>query len=206
MAKNLGRQLINFDADIQKFIAGVGDDLPTPTPKLIKEMGARLRRLQTRYSLSTNPADKAVIKAEFDALAKAERDAKMAARKAKEVRAKRDASFVTGTNLFALTEMVLQHGPNDIPQRVATVDAPHLKRCVMAGLLEPRFGSMRLTQEGRARVADELVQRIGRKSAPPRENTFIKDPQARQQDLETQRAKAQSHLDKLERVLAALTR
>lgn len=196
----------DFDADIQKFIAGAGADLPAPTPALIKEMGLRLRSLQTSYIRATNPTDKAVFKAEFDSLAKAERDAKVALGKAKLAAAK-GATFVTHTNLFALTEMVLQYGPNDIPRRVPAVDAPHLKRCVMAGLLEEHGGSMRLTPEGRTRVADELVDKIAKSSSSqPRENTFIKDPQDRIRDLEAQRSKIAAHHNKLERVLSSLTR
>lgn len=73
---------------------------------------------------------------------------------------------LTGVNLFVLTEMVVNHGPT-FPGRVQAVDAPHLKRALALGFIEPAgSGSVRLTPGGREVVADELVAEISRVSDP----------------------------------------
>ena len=82
-------------------------------------------------------------------------------------------TFVTGTNLFALKEMVVKYGP-EFSSRVPAVDAPHLKRTVQAGLVEVVGSKARLTGAGREAVADALVKDIERESGwQPRENTFV---------------------------------
>ena len=102
-------------------------------------------------------------------------------------------TFVTGTNLFALKEMVLEYGGPEFPSRVPTVHAPHLKRTVQAGLVEVVGNKARLTPVGRDAVADALIQDIAReRSWQPSENTFVpleKRAEILERDIATRDAK-----------------
>ena len=59
----------------------------------------------------------------------------------------------------------MKHGGPQIPSRLDAVDAPHIKRCLAAGLVEVTGGKAHLTPAGRVAVADRLVSDIARESA-----------------------------------------
>jgi len=110
--------------------------------------------------------------------------------------------YVTSTNLFALKEMVLQHGP-EFPSRVPATDAPHLRRTVAAGLVEVAGGRARLTEAGRVAVADTIVEDIERESRwQPRESPFV-SPEKRADVLARDAAE---HAAKVARLEAALVK
>lgn len=112
---------------------------------------------------------------------------------------------LTGVNLFALANQVIEHGPT-FPARLAAVDRPHIKRAIDLGYAEPVNGSIRLTEAGREVVADAIVQDIAREERnPPRENLLAR-PELRAEILDRDRAVHQQKLDKLERALAKLRR
>jgi hypothetical protein len=112
---------------------------------------------------------------------------------------------LTGVNLFALSNMVIEHGPT-FPARMAAVDRPHIKRAVDLGYGELINGSIRLTEAGREVVADDIVQDIERAERnPPQENTLAR-PELRAELLERDRAVHRQKLNKLERALAKLRR
>ncbi len=57
----------------------------------------------------------------------------------------------TGTNIYALHDVLRQSPDGLVPRRVHATDHPHLERCFRAGLLERHEGSLgklRLTQAG----------------------------------------------------------
>jgi len=112
---------------------------------------------------------------------------------------------LTGVNLFALSNMVIQHGPT-FPARMDAVDRPHIKRAVDLGYAELINGSIRLTDAGREVVADNLISDIAREERyQPRENTLAA-PELRAELLERDRAVHQQKLNKLESALAKLRR
>jgi hypothetical protein len=113
---------------------------------------------------------------------------------------------LTGTNLFALTKMVVEHGPT-FPNRMPAVDQPHIKRTLALGLIEPQNGStLRLTETGREFVEREIEKDIERvRSREPSVSSLVK-PELREEALARERAKHQTELDKLERALATLNR
>lgn len=114
---------------------------------------------------------------------------------------------LTDTNLFALKNMVIEHGGPVFPNRVAAVHAPHLKRTVAFGLVEEAPGGMvRLTDKGRDMVARALEKDLAREHAyPPSINTFVK-PELRDEVLARDRSKHQAKIEQLERALARLQR
>jgi hypothetical protein len=112
---------------------------------------------------------------------------------------------LTSVNLFALTNMVIEHGPT-FPARMYAVDRPHIKRAIDLGYAESVNGSIRLTEAGREVVADAIVHDIAREEQhPPRENTLAR-PELRAEILDRDRAVHQQKIDKLERALAKLRR
>lgn len=112
---------------------------------------------------------------------------------------------LTGVNLSALVDMVIEHGPT-FPARMAAVDLPHIKRSLVLGYAELINGSIRLTDAGREVVGDEIVHNIAREErSPPRENPFVR-PEMRAEILDRDRAVHQQKIDKLERALAKLRR
>jgi len=114
-------------------------------------------------------------------------------------------TFVTGTNLFALTQLVVQHGGPEFPSRLSAVDAPHIKRCVAAGLVEVVGNKARLTPAGREAVADVLVQDIGREERwTPKENTFVTSAEKRAELLAKDVAAHNAKIRRLEQVLAKI--
>lgn len=114
-------------------------------------------------------------------------------------------TYLTGTNLFALKQLVLTHGGPEFPSRVPAVDAPHLKRCVAAGLIEVEGNRARLTPAGRVAVADELVKEIGQEERwTPRENTFVASPEKRAELLAKDVREHDAKIRRLEQTLAKL--
>jgi len=114
---------------------------------------------------------------------------------------------LTGTNLFALKDMVIDHEGPEFPGRVSAVDAPHIKRTMVLGLAEPTpRGTVRLTERGRELVEREIEKDIARVSRrEPRVSSFVK-PELHDQVLAEERAKQREALDKLERTIANLRR
>ena len=70
---------------------------------------------------------------------------------------------LTGTNLFALTEKVLEAGGRStFSNRVPQSDHPHINRCVIAGLATVGAGTLTLTPAGVEAVLTELRTEIAR--------------------------------------------
>jgi len=112
---------------------------------------------------------------------------------------------LTGVNLFALAQLVIEHGPA-FPNRLAAVDAPHIRRTISLGLVEPRGATLHLTETGRDLVEREIEQTLARESShTPQVSSFVK-PELREEALAREQAKHRSKVDKLERALARLRR
>ena len=112
---------------------------------------------------------------------------------------------LTGVNLFALTQMVIDHGP-EFPNRMAAVDAPHIKRTVALGLVEPKNGNLRLTETGRELVEREIEKSLARESSyTPQVSSMVK-AELRDEVLAREQAKHRTKIEKLERALARLRR
>jgi hypothetical protein len=112
---------------------------------------------------------------------------------------------LTGTNLFALTDTVVEHGGPEFPNRMAPTRAPHIKRTLDLGLVEPTTrGTLRLTEAGRALVEREIEKYIQRERAYPPSVSPIVKPELRDAVLARESAKHQEKIDKLERALTAL--
>lgn len=108
---------------------------------------------------------------------------------------------LTGTNLFALTKMVVEHGP-EFPSRMPAVDHPHIKRTLALGLVETKNGNtLRLTETGRELVEREIEKDIERvRGHEPSVSSLVK-PELREEVLARARAKHQTELEKLEGAL-----
>ena len=112
---------------------------------------------------------------------------------------------LTGVNLFALTQMVIEHGPA-FPSRMAAVDAPHIKRTLALGLIEPVGGALHLTEAGRALVEREIEKNLARESSyTPRVSPIVK-PELRDEVMARELAQHRAKVEKLERALARLRR
>ena len=110
---------------------------------------------------------------------------------------------LTGTNLFALTQMVIEHGPV-FPSRMAAVDAPHIKRTLTLGLIEPKNGTLHLTEAGRELVEREIEKDLARESSyTPRVGSVVK-PELRDEVMARELAKHRAKVAKLEQALARL--
>ncbi|HSX22359.1 MAG TPA: hypothetical protein VLE97_06240 [Gaiellaceae bacterium] len=110
---------------------------------------------------------------------------------------------LTGTNLFALKELVVEHGGPVFPNRVAAVHAPHIKRTVALGLVEDAGGGRaRLTSAGRELVEREIETDLARLS-PPTVSSLTR-PEFRDDAMARETAQYQARRDKLERALAAV--
>lgn len=170
-----------------------GTPHPEATPADWKK---RIAEIQKKARATSDPEQRAILKRELEAADDGFRAAqKVAAHK---------PTYVTGTNLFALTKMVIEHGP-EFPSRVPAVDAPHLKRVYEAGLVEVVGNKARLTPAGRVAVADELVQDIARESSwRPTENPFV-PPEKRAEVLARDVAQHDAKLRRLESVLAKIS-
>jgi len=170
-----------------------GSPHPEATPSDWKK---HLAAIKKRFYAATNEQQRALLQEEFKA-------AQQGLRATEQVAAHKP-TFVTGTNLFALKEMVVKHGGPEFPSRVEAVDAPHLKRCLAAGLIEVVGNRARLTPAGRVAVADAIISDIERKSKyQPRENTFV-PADKRAELLAKDVAKHEAELRKLENALATL--
>ena len=65
----------------------------------------------------------------------------------KELTMRKPKGYPTGVNAFAVAEQIKKHG--FVPSRVPAVDAPHIKRVLKWGGLEPREGGgFQLTPKG----------------------------------------------------------
>lgn len=111
---------------------------------------------------------------------------------------------LTGVNLFALTEQVIEHGPV-FPSRLVAVDAPHIKRTIALGLAEAGSpGTIRLTEMGRDLVEREIEKSLAREqSHVPRVSTFVK-PELRDEALAREQDRHRAKIERLERALARL--
>lgn len=110
---------------------------------------------------------------------------------------------LTGVNLFALTQMVIEHGPT-FPSRMAAVDAPHIKRTLALGLVEPVGGSLRLTETGRELVEREIEKDLARETSHTPSVSSIVKPELRDEVLAREQAKHRAKIEKLERALATV--
>lgn len=111
---------------------------------------------------------------------------------------------LTGTNLFALTQLVIAHGGPEFPNRLAAVDAPHIKRTIALGLVEPTNRSLRLTDTGRDLVKREIEKDLAReREHVPRVSSVVR-PELREEVAERERAKKADKIAKLERALDSL--
>lgn len=113
---------------------------------------------------------------------------------------------LTGTNLFALKEMVVEHGSPVFPSRMAAVDAPHIRRTVALGLVEPVDGGakLRLTEAGRDLVEREIEKDLARQRSYEPSVSSVVRPDLRDEVLAKERAKHAAKIDRLERALAAI--
>ena len=110
---------------------------------------------------------------------------------------------LTGVNLFALTQMVIDHGPT-FPQRMAAVDAPHIKRTLALGLVEPMNGNLRLTEAGRELVEREIEKSLARESSYTPQVSSVVKAELRDEVLAREQAKHRAKIEKLERALARI--
>lgn len=112
---------------------------------------------------------------------------------------------LTGVNLFALTEMVVEHGGPEFPNRVERVSLSHIKRTIALGLVEPTSsGTLRLTVTGRDLVKRELEKNLAREERyVPSVSSMVK-PELRDEVLARETARHQTKIDKLQRALASL--
>lgn len=171
-----------------------GSAHPEATPSDWKR---RIADIKKRFYAATSEEQKTLLQEEFKAAQAGLRSAEQGAA--------HKPTYVTGTNLFALTQMVLKHGGPEFPARVSAVDAPHLKRCVAAGLIEVEGSRARLTSAGRDAVGDELVKEIGQAERwTPRENTFVASPEKRAELLAKDKREHAEKLQRLEQTLAKL--
>ena len=169
----------------------------TPHPEATAaDWKKRVADIQRAARTEHDPVQRAQLQRQLDAANDGLRTAqKVAAHK---------PTHVTGTNLFALKEMVLEYGGLAFPSRVPAVHAPHLKRTVAAGLVEVVGNTARLTSTGREVVGDALVQDIEReRSWQPKENTFV-PPEKRAEILAKDVAAHEAKIARLEAVLAKI--
>jgi hypothetical protein len=153
--------------------------------------------IKKRFHAATGAQQKALLQEEYKA-------AQLGLRAAEQVAAHKP-TFVTGTNLFALTQLVVQHGGPEFPTRLDAVDAPHIKRCLAAGLVEVVGNRARLTPAGREAVADALIKDIAREESwIPKENTFVPSPEKRAELLAKGVAERAAKIRRLEETLAKL--
>lgn len=112
---------------------------------------------------------------------------------------------LTGTNLFALAQMVLEHGP-EFSARMPAVDVPHIKRTLALGLIEQHGNTLRLTETGRELVERELEKDLARESSYTPSVSSVVRPELRDEVLAREQAKHRAKIEKLERALARVRR
>jgi hypothetical protein len=170
-----------------------GSSHPEAAPADWKKLIADIKQ---RFYTASSAQQKEMLQEEYKA-------AQLGLRSAQQVSAHKP-SFVTGTNLFALTKMVVEHGGPEFPSRVPAVDAPHLKRCLAAGLVEVVGGKARLTPTGRSAVVDEIEKDLAReRSFSPREDTFVL-AEKRAEILARDTARHEAKIRQLETALARI--
>lgn len=156
-----------------------------------------IAEIQRRARTTTEPHARFLLLQELNAAT----DGLKAAQKVAAV----SPTFVTGTNLFALTQKVIENGPS-FSNRIEAVHRDHIKRCLDAGLVEPAGNQLRLTPAGKTAVGDALIAEINRKvEYRPIENAFV-PPEKRAEVLAKDRAKHAAEIDKLEVALASVTK
>lgn len=113
---------------------------------------------------------------------------------------------LTGVNLSALTEVVVEHGSPEFPNRIERVHVPHIKRTIALGLVEPTSaGTLRLTDTGRDLVKRELEKDLAREERHvPSVGSMVK-PELRGEVLARETARYRAKIDRLARALAALS-
>lgn len=189
----MARKSKQLDADIAAALAK-GSPHPEATPsdwkKLMDDVKARFYKADAQQ--------KAVLQEEYKA-------AQVGLRAAEQTAAKKP-SFVTGTNLSALTRLVVDHGGPEFPNRIESVSIPHIKRTMAAGLVESVGNKLRLTPTGREMVGDEIIKDIARESGwTPSENTFV-PVERRAAVLAKDVAEHNAKIKRLEDALASLKR
>jgi hypothetical protein len=170
-----------------------GSPHPEATPSDWKKLIADIKK---RFHAASSEQQKALLQEEYKA-------AQLGLRAAGQAAASK-STFVTGTNLSALTRMVIEHGGREFSSRVHAVELPHLKRCLAAGLIEVVGDKARLTAAGRTNVGDMIIQDIAREERwTPRENTFV-PPEKRAELLAKDVAEHNAKIRRLEQVLAKI--
>lgn len=165
---------------------------PEATPADWKKLIADIKQ---RFYAVTSAPQKEQLQEEYKA-------AQLGLRAAEQAAAKKP-TFLTGTNLFALKEQVVEHGP-EFPGRVPSVDAPHIKRALAAGYAEVVGSKLRLTPVGRSAVIDLLEKDIAReRSYTPRESALV-SADKRAEILARDRAVHEAKIRRLEVALARL--
>jgi hypothetical protein len=188
----MARRSKQLDADIAAALAK-GSPHPESTPTDWKKL---ILDIKKRFNKTIDEQQKAILREEYKAAQLGQRAAEQAAAK--------KPSFVTGINLFALTQLVVKHGGPEFSNRLEAVDHPHIKRCLAAGLVESVGNKLRLTPSGREAVGDALIKDIGRESGwTPRENTFV-PAEKRAKVTARDVAKHDAEVQRLEDALASL--
>lgn len=166
---------------------------PEATPSDWKKLIADIKK---RFQAASNQQQRDVLQEEYKA-------AQLGLRASSQVAAGK-STYLTDTNLVALKEMVLAQGP-EFSSRVSSVDAPHIKRCVAAGLVEVDGSRARLTPAGREAIADEIVRDIQREESwTPKENPFVPSSEKRAELLKKDVADHDLKLRRLEQTLTKL--
>lgn len=175
---------------------------PPATPTAWKRL---ISEIQKRARTAGDPALRALLQHELDAA----NDGLRAAQKTSAM----SANYVTDTNLFALTQLVIDRGGPVFLNTLYAVDRPHIKRCLEAGLIEVvgparrlrGVDRLQLTPAGRTAVADMLIRDIERESKyTPAPNAFITSAETRDAALAKDNMEHEAKLHRLERTLASL--
>lgn len=188
----MARRSAQLNAEITAALAK-GSPHPEAT---VSDWKKRIAEIQKRSRQTGDPGQRTILQEEFNA-------AQAGLRAAQQTTAAKP-TYVTGTNLFALKQLVVEHGGHPFPNRLEAVDRPHIKRTLDAGLVEVRGNSVHLTSAGRTAVADEIISDIEKKSKyTPRENPFV-PTEKRAELLAKDVAKHEAELRQLESALATL--
>lgn len=175
--------------------AALAEGMPHPEAA-VSDWKKRVADIQRGARTTSSPEQRVLLQRQLDAAS----DGLRAAQRVTALK----PTYVTGTNLFALKDMVLEYGGPEFPSRVPAVHAAHLKRTVSAGLVEVVGNRARLTSAGREAVADALVKDIDRESGwRPRENTFV-PPEKRAEILARDVAAHEAKIRQLETALAKI--
>jgi len=165
----------------------------TPHPEATAaDWRKRISAIQAAARRTGDPAERQALQHQLDAANDGLRAAQRSA-----------TSPVTHLNVFALKELVLDHGP-EFSARVPRVDAPHLRRAIDGGLAEVIGSRVRLTSRGRDAVVSELEKDLDReRSYRPRESTLTA-PEHRAAALARDTAAHDAKVAKIETALVRL--